>query len=95
MRLTIVASGTTAAYISLGVASAYELWAFSSDLVYVILFPQLFSVVYLRDYCNTYGALAGYAVGVLTRISAGEAKIPITAAMKYAVMIVCSYREGK
>lgn len=33
-----------------------------ADLVYVILFPQLICVVYMKD-SNTYGSLAGYGVG--------------------------------
>lgn len=43
-----------------------------SDLVYVILFPQLLMVVHFKEYCNTYGSLAAYIMGFAVRISGGE-----------------------
>lgn len=43
-----------------------------SDLVYVILFPQLLMVVHFKEYCNTYGSLAAYIMGFLVRVSGGE-----------------------
>lgn len=43
-----------------------------SDLVYVILFPQLLMVVHFKKYCNTYGSLAAYIVAFLIRLSGGE-----------------------
>ena len=35
---------------------------FLTDLVYVVLFPQLTCVVYVK-WCNTYGSFAGYVIG--------------------------------
>lgn len=43
-----------------------------SDLVYVILFPQLLMVVHFKHYCNTYGSLAAYIVAFFVRLSGGE-----------------------
>lgn len=43
-----------------------------SDLVYVILFPQLLMVVHFRHYCNTYGSLAAYITAMLFRLGGGE-----------------------
>lgn len=43
-----------------------------SDLVYVILFPQLLMVVHFKDYCNTYGSLAAYIIAFFVRLSGGE-----------------------
>ena len=37
---------------------------FLPDLVYVVLFPQLTCVVYVK-WCNTYGSFAGYIIGEL------------------------------
>lgn len=45
---------------ALTVKSVYGLWYLSSDLVYVILFPQLTSVVYLKKHVNTYGSLGEF-----------------------------------
>ncbi len=38
-----------------------------SDLVYVILFPQLLIVVHFKEWCNTYGSLSAYIVGLFFR----------------------------
>lgn len=43
-----------------------------SDLVYVILFPQLLMVVHFKEYCNTYGSLAAYLIAFFVRLSGGE-----------------------
>lgn len=43
-----------------------------SDLVYVILFPQLLMVVHFKNHCNTYGSLAAYIVAFFVRLSGGE-----------------------
>lgn len=43
-----------------------------SDLVYVILFPQLLIVVHFKQYCNTYGSVASYVIGFIARVSGGE-----------------------
>ncbi len=40
-----------------------------SDLVYVILFPQLLIVVHFKEHCNTYGSLAAYIVGMAIRLT--------------------------
>jgi high affinity choline transporter 7 len=37
--------------------------ALCSDLVYVILFPQLLMTVHFKEYCNTYGSLFAYCLG--------------------------------
>ena len=38
--------------------------ALCSDLVYVILFPQLLCVVHFPEWCNTYGSLFSYCLGL-------------------------------
>ncbi|KAK8788788.1 hypothetical protein V5799_021440 [Amblyomma americanum] len=68
MRLSVVVVGISAVYLASSDATALRaLWSLSADLVYVVLFPHLLSVFYLRDHCNTYGALTGYIVGVALR----------------------------
>nr|XP_037276825.1 high-affinity choline transporter 1-like [Rhipicephalus microplus] len=83
MRLSILVVGALATYMALTAESVYALWYLSSDLVYVILFPQLLSVVYLTDYVNTYGSLAAYLVGGFFRAAGGEALLGIPAFIYY------------
>ena len=71
MRIGIFLVGAGAAGIGILVSSIYVLWFLCSDLVYVILFPQLLCVVYV-PFTNTYGSLAAYITGFLFRILIGE-----------------------
>ncbi len=54
-----------------------------SDLVYVVLFPQLLIVVHFKDWCNTYGSLVAYLVGMFTRLAGGEPLIHLPALIHY------------
>lgn len=54
-----------------------------SDLVYVILFPQLLMVVHFKRYCNTYGSLSAYIVAFLVRLSGGEPLMGLPALIHY------------
>lgn len=71
MRITIFLFGGAATAMALLADSIYGLWFLSSDLVYVIIFPQLISVLFVKG-TNTYGSIAGYIIGFLLRISGGE-----------------------
>lgn len=54
-----------------------------SDLVYVILFPQLLMVVHFKHYCNTYGSLAAYLIACLFRFTGGEPELGLPPLIKY------------
>ncbi|GCC24570.1 high-affinity choline transporter 1 isoform X1 [Chiloscyllium punctatum] len=71
MRITIFFFGGAATSMALLAQSIYGLWYLSSDLVYVIIFPQLISVLFIKG-TNTYGSIAGYIIGFFFRISGGE-----------------------
>jgi len=75
MRIAIFAVGGMATYMALTIPTIYGLWALCSDLVYVILFPQLLMVVHFPKHCNTYGSLFAYCIGLVIRLSGGEALI--------------------
>lgn len=83
MRISIIVVGTLATLVALVVSSVYGLWAICSDLVYVILFPQLLMVVHFKDYCNTYGSLAAYIVAIVLRFGGGECQLNIPPLIKY------------
>jgi len=72
MRVSIFLVGGMATFMALTIPTIYGLWALCSDLVYVILFPQLLMVVHFKEHCNTYGSLFAYCLGLLIRISGGE-----------------------
>lgn len=71
MRITIFVFGALATVMALVTGTVYGLWYLSSDLVYVIIFPQLLSVLFIKG-TNTYGSVAAYLFGMLLRIGGGE-----------------------
>ncbi|XP_074839351.1 high affinity choline transporter 1 [Carettochelys insculpta] len=71
MRTTILVFGASATAMALLAKSVYGLWYLSSDLVYIIIFPQLLCVLFIKG-TNTYGAIAGYLFGLVLRITGGE-----------------------
>jgi len=75
MRVSIFLVGGMATFMALTIPTIYGLWALCSDLVYVILFPQLLMVVHFPKYCNTYGSLFAYCLGLSIRFTGGEALI--------------------
>lgn len=72
MRIAIFVVGGMATYMALTIPTIYGLWALCSDLVYVILFPQLLCVVHFPEWCNTYGSLFSYCLGLSIRLCGGE-----------------------
>ncbi|XP_060599124.1 high-affinity choline transporter 1-like [Ruditapes philippinarum] len=82
MRITIFVVGILATVMGITVKSIYTLWFLCSDLVFVVLFPQLFCVVYL-SWTNTYGSLIGYILGLFFRLAGGEAVLNIPVLIKY------------
>ncbi|XP_070509209.1 high-affinity choline transporter 1 [Chironomus tepperi] len=72
MRGGIIVVGILATVMALTIPSIYGLWSMCSDLVYVILFPQLLMVVHFKHHCNTYGSLSAYLIAFFVRLSGGE-----------------------
>ncbi|XP_065061170.1 high-affinity choline transporter 1-like isoform X2 [Rhopilema esculentum] len=89
IRASIIVVGALATAIGLTVESIYGLSYLCSDIIYVVLFPELLCVLYF-GYSNTYGALFGYIMGFLLRLLGGEPLINMPAVIKYPL-----YKETK
>ena len=74
--------GFLATVVGLTVDSIYALFHLCSDLVFVILFPQLVGAVYI-PFVNTYGSRAAYTIGLFLRVTGGEKLIGFPATIKY------------
>ncbi|XP_073817279.1 choline transporter [Musca autumnalis] len=83
MRGGIIVVGIMATIMALTIPSIYGLWSMCSDLVYVILFPQLLMVVHFKKHCNTYGSLAAYLIALFIRLSGGESLLGLPALIHY------------
>lgn len=88
MRVGIGVVGILSTIMALTIPSIYGLWSMCSDLVYVILFPQLLMVVHFKDYCNTYGSLAAYIIAFVVRLSGGEPLLGLPALIEYPGYVV-------
>ena len=86
MRIGIFLVGAGAAGIGILVSSIYILWYLCSDLVYVILFPQLLCVVYV-PHTNTYGSLSAYIAGFVFRFLIGEPSLNLRAFISFGPYI--------
>ncbi|OWF52992.1 high-affinity choline transporter 1-like [Mizuhopecten yessoensis] len=82
MRIAIFGVGGLATAMAITVESIYDLWYLCSDLVYVVLFPQLCSVIYLQG-TNTYGSLAGFITAFFFRLSGGEKSMHVPTLIKF------------
>ncbi|KAH9376656.1 hypothetical protein HPB48_005867 [Haemaphysalis longicornis] len=80
LRFGVLAAGSVATFMATGVTSVFAMWALSSDLVYVLLFPQFVALFYLKTMANAYGAVTGFVVGIILRLLCGEphVNLPVT-----------------
>jgi len=83
MRGAIILVAAIATTMAILITSIYDLWFLCSDLVYVILFPQLVAVVHFPKNVNTYGSFLAYITGILLRILGGEAILKVPPIIKY------------
>jgi len=71
IRLSIAVLGGAAAVMALKVQSVQALWFFTSDLVFVLLFPQLVCALFDRK-ANLAGSVTAFAVSLALRLGGGE-----------------------
>ncbi|KAL1440707.1 hypothetical protein MTO96_009255 [Rhipicephalus appendiculatus] len=71
LRIMICAMGSLSVYMALSVNSVFDLWTLCSDIVYVLLFPQLLCVFYFKE-TNAYGSVLAFIVGGVFRCLCGE-----------------------
>ncbi|KAH7960946.1 hypothetical protein HPB49_025270 [Dermacentor silvarum] len=71
LRTMICALGSLSVYMALSVNSVFYLWTLCSDIVYVLLFPQLLCVFYFKE-TNAYGSVLAFIVSGVFRCLCGE-----------------------
>src|SRR4051794_17911683 len=71
LRASVAVVGTGALLMALKVQSVQALWFFTSDLVYVLLFPQLVCALF-DPRANRTGSMAAFFVSLALRIGGGE-----------------------
>jgi high affinity choline transporter 7 len=71
IRLSVLALGAAATLMALKVQSVQALWFFTSDLIFVLLFPQLVCALFDTK-ANRIGSVAAFAVALILRLGGGE-----------------------
>lgn len=71
IRISILLLGALAAVLALEVQSVQRLWFFTSDLVFVLLFPQLVYALY-DPRVNRTGSITAFVVSLVLRLGGGE-----------------------
>ncbi|XP_009904449.2 high affinity choline transporter 1 [Dryobates pubescens] len=90
MRTSVLVFGAGATGLAFYSRSVYDLWFLSGDLVYTLLFPQLCCALF-APCTNTYGSAAGFLLGLLLRLLAGEPALSIPPTICYSA---CSLVNG-
>lgn len=82
MRIAIALLGVGAVWMALEVQSVQALWFFTSDLVFVLLFPQLVSALF-DSKANLVGSIAAFSVSLVLRLGGGEPLFAIPMLLPY------------
>ena len=85
IRLSIVLLGAGAAVMALKVQSVQALWFFTSDLIFVLLFPQLVFALFDAQ-VNRIGSIAAFGVSLILRLGGGEPLIGLPHFIPYPEM---------
>jgi len=83
MWFSIVISAVLGTVMALKVNTIFGLSYLCSDVVYVVLFPQLVLVIYGHELSNTYGSLVAFFVGLTLRFLSGEALVGLPAVINF------------
>lgn len=83
LRVSVIIVSILSTLVALTVSSVYYLSYLCSDLVYVVLFPQLLAVIHWPSIVDTYGCLAGYFIAIILRLAGGEKELGIRPLIKY------------
>jgi high affinity choline transporter 7 len=82
IRSSILLFGVLATILALKVQSVQALWFFTSDLVFVLLFPQLVAALF-DPKANRVGSIAAFTVSLILRSGGGEPLLGLPALIPY------------
>ena len=86
IRASILFFGAVATVLALRVQSVQALWFFTSDLVFVLLFPQLTAAIF-DPRANRIGSIAAFLVSLAIRMGAGEPLLGLPAFIHYGELV--------
>ncbi|KAK7105750.1 high-affinity choline transporter 1-like [Littorina saxatilis] len=83
-RVSILCVGVLATAISLAIPVIYGIFILAADIVYVIVLPQLTYSIFLPHRGSGFGAVAGFLVGAVMRLGAGEPTVGLQPFIHYS-----------
>ncbi|XP_043473205.1 high-affinity choline transporter 1-like [Leptopilina heterotoma] len=83
LRFAVIAVTSLSTGVAITFGSIYQMSFLCSEFAYVVLFPQLLSVIYWPSLVNTCGYFAGFATSILCRLAAGEKSVGIPVFIEY------------
>jgi solute carrier family 5 (high affinity choline transporter), member 7 len=86
VRLCVVVLGIAAAVMALRVQSVQQLWFFTSDLVFVLVFPQLLYALF-DPRANRTGSIVAFFSSLVLRLGEGEPILALPALVPYAQLL--------
>lgn len=91
IRASVVVFGLASASLSFLHRSVMAFWVLGGEVAYILMFPQLFCVLFI-SFSNGYGSVAGFLVGVVLRILLGEPLLGLPPAIR---LPGCTLLEGQ
>jgi high affinity choline transporter 7 len=85
IRVSVAVLGGGALLMALKVQSVQALWFFTSDLVFVLLFPQLVYALF-DSRANCIGSMAAFFVSLVVRVGGGEPLLGIPPLIHYPAL---------
>jgi len=82
VRVAVLGVGALAAVLALRAQSVQALWFFTSDLVFVLLFPQLVAAMF-DPRANRAGSVAAFSVSLVLRLGGGEPLLGVAPFIPY------------
>jgi high affinity choline transporter 7 len=86
IRSSILLFGALATVLALKVQSVQALWFFTSDLVFVLLFPQLLFALFDTK-ANRTGSIVAFAVSLVLRVGGGEPLLGLPPLISYPEVV--------
>ncbi len=82
VRASTLVLGSLAAVLALRVQSVQQLWFFTSDLIFVLLFPQLLYALF-DPRANRTGSIVGFCASLAIRMGDGEPMLGVPRLVSY------------
>lgn len=93
IRFSILGVSLLATLLALRVGSVFDLWTFTADLVFVLLFPQLVCALFDR-HTNRIGSITAFVVSLTLRLGGGEKLFGIEPFLPYADLVTSGLANG-